>query len=140
MKQFCIICLLVVFALSCGDEEDNTSIVGDWNIKTFEYKVTENGKVLTDQKWIDIGGLNFKNDGTGNIALVRAITGLPKETTLQWAIDSTNVILVRFDDGRATQRYAPSYRGMFTYLVSTGSSFTGTTFQQIERELVLQKK
>jgi hypothetical protein len=140
MKQFLLLMFLVIFSFSCGDEEDNTSIVGNWNLQTYEYKVTENSKVLTDQKWLNIGELNFKNDGTGNIALIRPITGLPKDTSFVWAIDSTNVILVKFDDGRALQKYTPSYRGMFTYLVSTSSNFNGTTFQQTERELVLQKK
>lgn len=140
MKQFIILALLALTAFSCGDEEDNTSIVGDWNIKTFEYKVTEKGKVVTDQQWIDLGEFNFKSDGTGNITLIRSVSGLPKENTFVWAIDTTNVILVRFDDGRPVQKYSPSYRGMFTYLVATNTIFNGINNQEIERELLLQKK
>jgi hypothetical protein len=139
MKQFLLLLFLAILSFSCNDEEDNTSIVGDWNIKTYEYKVTENSKVLTDQTWIDLGEFNFKEDGTGNISLTRKIASLPRDTSFVWAIDSTNMILVKFDGG-ALQKYAPSYRGMFTYIISTSTSFNGLTFQQIERELVLQKK
>jgi hypothetical protein len=140
MKKIFILSLIALFAFSCRDEEDNKSIVGDWNIKSFEYKVTEDGKVLTDQKWIDIGEFNFKTNGTGNIILIRAITGLPKESGFVWAIDSTNLILVRFDDGRPLQKYSPSYRGMFTYLGGSSATLVGTKFQVTERELLLQKK
>ncbi len=139
-RVFYLLLVLLGFSLSCADDEENSSVVGTWNIVSHRQETTRNSQVINDVTYRETGVMRFNNDGTGYLDLDVEVLGLPMETDLTWNYDSLGFVFVNYQDGRPTRRYDPSYRGTFTLL--TGSEVRGTigNFQVVNNEILLRRQ
>lgn len=77
--------MLLLFG--CKDDEQPIFLVGEWNIDTYEMYYEENGEVITDLRYEDVGEFIFKEGGNGNATIATPGSSLPQNQPITWFYD-----------------------------------------------------
>lgn len=135
-----ILCLVLL--VGCRDDsEENFSIIGNWNVKSYRYKEVISNEVNTDETFLEVGTFFFDADGTGEVDLRIKVSGIPDKTEIQWSeIDSTGQITINYNDGSPDHTYLPSYRGRFILLSGTRRIVRNNRLVNISTEILYERK
>lgn len=91
---------------ACKDGEEPIFLVGEWNIDTYEIYYEENGEVITDLRYENVGEFILKENGIGNATIATPGSSLPQNQPIIWIYDDeTQQITIDYDTMEGPQIY-----------------------------------